>query len=357
MSAPAAAIAAAQAILSTAAVVSCGAFARLSAVLSPVGAGELSALGVLLLEPCLAFSALSRLTSSDLAAGGPMLLWAPLHSLVALGLGVCLLPKSPRKGAALACAAFGNAGLLPIALVPALVASPSVSAQGLLFVQVYLVPFRLLVWGLGPALLTLDRPKKTDGRQGSPGNGARSSIASWLRMLLPPPSVGSLLGIALAFAPGAVRSACTSGNLAWALTAIRQVGSAQSPLALMALGFALAGSAADAHGAGQKGQKGKPSATRFTAREIATVCLIRLMLLPLIHRALCAVLHPTPASSGLLADPFALVLLLQACVPTSVSLTPVFQREGIDTRQLGPMMLVQYLLAMPAIVAHVAMAS
>ena len=51
-----------------------------------------------------------------------------------------------------------------------------------------------------------------------------------------------------------------------------------------------------------------------------------------------------------LGEPLFLVLLLQAAMPSAVSVQAIFARAGVDTRPLGRLMIVQYALAMPGVV-------
>jgi hypothetical protein len=44
-------------------------------------------------------------------------------------------------------------------------------------------------------------------------------------------------------------------------------------------------------------------------------------------------------------------------MPAAVSVQAIFHREGVDTRPLGPMMLTQYALAAPTIVAIIVLAA
>lgn len=203
-------------------------------ILSPSSAKDLSRLQATILEPLQAFSALSLLNASDLIAGIPLLLWAPLHCILALCLALPLLPRSPRRGALLLCATFGNAGALPKALIPALLTKVA-ATQGMLFIDIYLVTWRLLLWGLGPALLSSSTMKKNDDTTST------APSKSLLEMLLPPPSVGSLAGLALAFAPSSIQQAVLRGPLSFVVSAAQQAGAASAPIALITLGFALGG--------------------------------------------------------------------------------------------------------------------
>lgn len=377
--------ASAHAIALSAVVIGIGIAARRAGVLTSAGCKQLSALQVTFLEPALAISALSSLTSADLAAGSPLLLWAPIHCIMALAVGYLLLPASAHRGPLLLCTAFGNAGALPNALVPALLPASNAS-QGLLFVQVYLVTWRLLLWSVGPALLTSEQHKKTDGAASAAP--ARPSLRA---MLLPPPSVGSLLGLALAFAPVAARKLFLGGPLAFLVAAAQQAGGAAAPIALITLGFALSGGSddgkvsGDGKGGGSGGKGGGSGANAFTRTELAACVAIRLIIMPCLHIALissggstatpppppepAAFSWPLFASSARappampagvgsrIDDPFALVLLLQAGMPSAVSVQAIFQRSGVDTRPLGELMAWQYVLAAPCIVAQVVAAS
>ena len=51
------------------------------------------------------------------------------------------------------------------------------------------------------------------------------------------------------------------------------------------------------------------------------------------------------------------VLLLQAGMPSAVSVQAIFQRGGADTTPLAPLMIAQYVIAAPAVVLQVAAAS
>ena len=126
--------AAATASLSSAAVISLGALTYHWSLLSDSSTKDLARLQSTLLEPLLAFSSLCSLTSEELTASAPLLLWPVVHVALGLGLSLLLLPHSPRRGAAIVCATFGNAGALPMALLPVLFNGASLS-QAVLFVQ------------------------------------------------------------------------------------------------------------------------------------------------------------------------------------------------------------------------------
>ena len=88
------------------------------------------------------------------------------------------------------------------------------------------------------------------------------------------------------------------------------------------------------------------------------MAVVKLLLLPGVHLILSAIVHPIePGEIRRDRDPFHLVLLLQACMPAAVSVQAIFHREGVDTRPLGPMMLTQYALAAPTIVAIIVLAA
>lgn len=237
MSVVSVATAALKAILASSTVISLGAVSQWWSLLSDSSTSDLSKLTSTLLEPLLAFSSLCTLTSADLLASIPFLLWPLLHVALGLGLALLLLPRSPNRGALLVLSAFGNAGALPMALIPVLLSGPAVD-QAVLFVQVYLATWRLLLWSIAPALIA--RRTRVEKR-GSDGGDREETLWCWLRrMLLPPPSIGSLLGISLAFAPPSFRSLILSGHLSFAYAAAKSAGAASPPLVLINLGYSLA---------------------------------------------------------------------------------------------------------------------
>lgn len=65
----------------------------------------------------------------------------------------------------------------------------------------------------------------------------------------------------------------------------------------------------------------------------------------------------TPSLERGRSEPLHLVLLLQAAMPSAVSVQAIFQLQGADTRPLGQLMVMQYLMAMPTIVLTVVLAS
>ena len=347
--------AASLAILASASIIALGAISRRWQLLSDSSTKDISKLQSTLLEPLLAFSSLSVLTRDDLAASLPFLLWPFLHVSLGLCLTFLLLPRSPRRGSLLVCAAFGNAGALPTALIPTLLSGSEV-AQAMLFVQCYLATWRLLLWSVAPALLSNSRPKKSDDEPSAKAED--ESLGGWLlRLLLPPPSVGSLLGLSLAFAPARARALLLTGPLAFLSAAAKSAGGASPPLVLVNLGYALSGVGGTRGGGG--GSSSSSSAVSFTSYEVSVVVVIKLIALPALHLLMASVLHPTDPASGLSRDqdPFHLVLLLQAAMPAAVSVQAIFHREGADTKPLGPLMLLQYALAMPTIVVAIVLAS
>jgi predicted permease len=332
---------------------------------------QLSALQSTLLEPLLAFSSLCSLTTDDLYASGPFLMWPLVHAVIGLSLAWLLLPRSPRRGAALVCATFGNAGALPTALIPTLLSGGGV-AQAMLFVQVYLATWRLLLWSLAPALLASSRPQKRD--DDGPSTPTTESLGQrLLRLLLPPPIVGSICGLSFAFAPTLVRALLLDGPITFAFSAAKSAGGAAKsaggagpPLVLINLGYALSGVGVGGGGGGDSGGGGGGGGgagalgrgAAFTAYEVGVVAVVKLLLLPGAHLILSAIVHPIePGEIRRDRDPFHLVLLLQACMPAAVSVQAIFHREGVDIRPLGPMMLTQYALAAPTIVAIIVLAA
>ena len=353
------AAAACHAIAISAAVISIGVASRRFRVISTIK--ELSALQATFLEPALAFSALSSLTAADFATGAPLLLWAPVHAVIALGIAYLLLPSSSRRGALLLCSGFGNAGALPNAIVPVMLPASAVS-RGLLFVQVYMVPWRFLLWSIGPALLRPAQDKKNDDESKVNGAASRPSLR---QLLLPPPSIGSFLGLVLACAPSVVRGLFFNGGpLAFVIAAAQQAGAASPPVALIGLGFALSGGERERGGSGANGKES--ASNNFSKRELAVCLLTRLLFTPALHLVLFFALsapiaheHNRQQSSarGVLADPLTLVLLLQAGMPSAASVQALFQRSGADTAPLGSLLAWQYMLAAPAIVLHTVIAS
>jgi predicted permease len=171
--------------------------------------------------------------------------------------------------------------------------------------------------------------------------------------------VGSLLGLAVALSPAPLRALVLTGPLSFVYAAAKQAGAASPPLSLISLGFALAGASG---AASESAGEAPPRGGFFTNRETLAVCAARLVLLPIAHlaaaRVLAGTLVPAP-TSGVppLHEPMRLVLLLQAAMPSALSVNAVFQRAAADTRPLGKLMIVQYLLAMPTIVASVVVGS
>ena len=108
---------------------------------------------------------------------------------------------------------------------------------------------------------------------------------------------------------------------------------------------------------------GTTASGAFTAHEATACILTRLVLTPAVHIAIVALTRARTAGagngggSGGFADPLALVLLLQAGMPSAISVQVIFQRGGVDTKPLGALMLWMYVLAAPAVVAQVVCAS
>ena len=343
-----AAIATAQAIASAFVILLMGAFAQRFSLLTPNSNKELSLLVGTVLESCLAFSSMLRLSANDIATGGPLLFWPVIHVALSLLLGYAILPNSSRRGALLLCTALGNAGAIPTPLVQTLLSTTmdsNAAARGTLLVQLYLVTWRFLVWSVGPALLQTSiasggKKNEDGGGGGSTRNAAGLSLRVLRQRLLPPPTIASLVGGALAFGPAPLRQLVLDGPLRFVHSAAKQVGAASPPLALLTLGFAL-GSSMSGQGVGDGGR------TRFTTYEIVAACSIRLLLVPLSHLLLMrSALFDAPART----DPVHIVLLVQSAVPTALSVNSIFQREGVDTSSLGRLMLPMYAFAMPSIV-------
>ena len=82
-----AAIATAQAIASAFVILLMGAFAQRFSLLTPNSNKELSLLVGTVLESCLAFSSMLRLSANDIATGGPLLFWPVIHVALSLLLG------------------------------------------------------------------------------------------------------------------------------------------------------------------------------------------------------------------------------------------------------------------------------
>jgi predicted permease len=194
-----------------------------------------------------------------------------------------------------------------------------------------------------------------------------------VRMLLPPPSIGSVAGLSLAFAPAAWRSTVLSGPLSFAYLAAKSAGAASPPLALLTLGHALSSA-----GSGRKTSRTRAASaaardtSSFTRYELAVVVLVKLVLLPAAHLLLAPTLHPRHGGGsgggscgggggggggGGALDPLHTVLLLQAAMPAAVSVQAIFHRECADTKPLGPLMLAMYGACMPTIVVAIICAS
>lgn len=294
----------------------------------------LSQVVTVLLVPCLLLAKIGGGVDVSVLR---QLLVLPGMALVYVGLGwgiggllvLMMRPPPEHRRLVLACCGFGNSGYIPYPLVVAIAGTaplfandPDAGSRGVVYISLYLVAMSPCLWGIGYPFLS-----------GKPLRSLR-----WSQLVSPPllAAVGGLVIGCVPFlrnllvAPGApLRVMYHTCDL---------LGSAAIPCALLVLGANLAE---------------RPKVHERTA--VSTVLAVawgRLVLLPLVG---CLLTVGLWRMGWLNNDPMlALVLMIQASVPSATNLVLMCQMHGRGEAAISRILVASYLLAVPSMTACVA---
>ena len=345
-------VAASEAVLKICLVVLSGALATRRLGLARTTISDLGRLTINVLLPALTASSLARsITPEALAESWVAAAFAALHVATGLfgGLLVVALlrvlrrpPETTLAPELCCCCAFGNTSALPIALLPA-VASGEQVARGLLFVNVYCVVWRLLMYTLAPVILTHHGPwGSDDGRRRDdatakqkPRRSLRSAVSG---AVLSPPNLGSAVGLAVALLPPVKALLGPGGALSCLADSVAFVGKAADVMLMVMLGGSLA------HAMDSSGGSGGSLGARLDPAAALVGCAARLLLIPSANVALGALALRAGWLPG--QDPaLVFVVLLCGVVPSAMQLGAIVGATGRDTVGVTLLMLWQHLAA------------
>lgn len=278
-------------------------------LLSPQGVRELSILLVDFILPAQLFSAMyAQYEPSE----WPLLLTCGAAQ-VTFFLSGCVLvmvlhrlsASQTHRGTLYVLASLQNIVYLPLPLAIALLSAADAQRAGF-YIGCFVLFFNPILWALGPNLLR------------SAGAAPAARPYEFLRRALNPPFLATLAGLLLK-----QLTAATGVALPSQITeALKLVGAATPPLAIIVLGAVLAHTAA-----------GWPE-----KRSLAIVAGVKLVALPLIA---LAYLRFSPPS-----DPvFAFILMVQAAAPPATNTLLLAQRHGGDVALVARTLFTTYLLA------------
>ncbi len=295
----------------------------------------LSQVVTVLLVPCLL---LAKIGSGVDVAALRQLLVLPGTALVYIALGwaigallvLIMRPPVEHRRLVLACCGFGNSGYIPYPLVVAIAGTaplfandPDAGSRGVVYISLYLVVMSPCLWGIGYPFLS-----------GMPLRTLRWS------QIISPPLVASLGGLVIGCVPMLRNLLVAPGApLRVVYDTCDLLGSAAIPCALLVLGANLAD---------------RPKAhERTAASTVLAVAWGRLVLLPLVG---CLLVIGMRKAGWLTDDPMlALVLMIQASVPSATNLVLMCQMHGRGEAAISRILVASYLLAVPSMTACVAL--
>jgi predicted permease len=288
---------------------------------------DLSKIIMMVTLPALLFS---KLSVSANAAN--LLRWCslPLVAALYIGLGLLIgqlvsrLARVPRElhRSIVTAIAFGNSGYIPIPLIAAIAVSaplfandPTAGSRGIAYISLYLVVMSPSLWGVGYPYLA----------------ERKFNQINWLN-IIPPPIYAVFAAILIGLTPPLRHLVIPAGApLRVLLDSAELLGQATIPCALLVLGANI--------GDRSVGPKGLPLPT------VAIVLCGRLLLMPMIGLATVAILRhfaliPT--------DPmFAMVLLVEASVPSATALILMCQLEHRGEKAMTALLFWGYLVSVP----------
>jgi len=259
---------------------------------------------------------------------------ALVYILCGLGIGwlVMLFARPPieHRRLVLTACAFGNSGYIPYPLVVAIAGSsalfrndPEAGSRGMMYISLYLVCMSPCMWGIGFPFLA-----------GKPLRSMRWS------QIISPPFLSSLTGITIGCVPFLRNLFVAQGApLRVLFETGEMIGAPAIPCALLILGANLAD---------------RPKADeRAALSTILAVAWGRLILLPLIG---CLVTLGLWHWGVIPRDPMlALVLMIEASVPSATNLVVMCQLHGRGEAVISRILVSSYLLAVPLMTAFVAL--
>ncbi|GHP11410.1 hypothetical protein PPROV_001013800 [Pycnococcus provasolii] len=256
--------------------------------------------------------------------------------------------------------AFGNATTIPLLLLSGIASAgilpPDVDATTLTgFLSIYQVGWSVCLWTVAAAYLQ--------------GENSDTSFTGVCKRLATPPSMASLTGLAVGFTPAPVYNLLT-GHLdasegvlmstvshAWA-DALGFLGTGAQPALAMVLALSLAGggtaSAEDGDVDGDDDDDDDAIVPDVLARQLVGTLIVRCLCLPVFTGIVDSV-HGASSTFGTADAAVRAVLVLEGCQPTAQVLVLLSQVQGTrsDATRIARLLLLQYVLAIPAMVAWV----
>lgn len=318
--------------------------------------------------PAMLFTSVSQTLASG--ASFASLLPLPLCAVlqVGLALGMVTLLLGGRKAAATpagrdvsALAAFGNSGVLPLVFADCLFrGAPALHARANSLVALFLLGWSPLFWTVGLSILTgHTKEEEAPTEEAKAASAAVAATAApsgyWQRLgqkVITPPIVGCICGLIVGATP-ILRTLLVPPPGGTALLplplhrCLSNFGKAYSPAALLVLASSLAqpaGPAVDQNTAAVTAFN-QASTTQGPVREVATVLLVRFLLLPLAFAGLLSGAHRFHL---LQPDPLRdFILIMQSAMPSAQNTVLALQVAGEPSRaaRMARRLLVIYLAA------------
>ncbi len=193
---------------------------------------------------------------------------------------------------------FQNSGYLPLALVAALLPEEQAGSM-FIYIFLFLVGFNLLIWSLGPYMLSSQKPARFE-----------------FGKLFSPPIIATFVGLALVF-PGGMRLIPD-----FVFRPLKMAGDCTLPLAIFVIGGNLA----------EIKFKG-----RINKKAVALIILAKLILMPLIVLLFLA-RFKVPYLLGLL-------LIIQAAMPSATSLSIIIRQTKAKDYLINPSIFIGHIIA------------
>lgn len=278
--------------------------------------------------------AASRDRASSSSVGGvptKALLLLPVACLAQIAVGaLCAAPvlrlfgrdlDEDERRDARCCMSFGNAGTLPFLLTAAVCRDdPVLSSDASAALSFYMLSWSPAFWTYGRRVLT--GPDDDDPNE--------RTFATTMRTCLPPPVAGALAGVVVGLVPPLRTSLVSPDGLLHPLfAAMRLLGTAYLPAAVLVLAGSLVGSGGDGDGDGET-RREPSSDTAVRLPVLLSVLATRFLLVPgVVFAGLRRLREIAP---DLTPPVVFFVVLMEACMPPAQNSVIILQLAGARKR-------------------------
>lgn len=283
-------------------------------ILSSTATNDLSKILINITLPCLLFVKVANNFDLDKIASSLILMASALISIsIGLILSFSLLKITKlldeKKWEYGALASIANTGYLPITIAASILPADQ-SDIAIYYISMYLMVFSPILWTFGSWAITSTMVDKSS-------NVEKPSIF----MIIPPPLIATVMGVVFAATP---LKYFISGKFVFIADSLDQVGSMTIPLSMIVLGGILA----------SINIKSKIANTR----PLLIIILIRVFLAP--------ILILIGMISLKLDYLLGLIILIEGCMPTAISLSIIAKRWGADYEFAAKVVFITHFLSL-----------